>query len=361
MAERRMFAKTIIDSDAFLDMPLSAQSLYFHLAMRADDDGFVNNPKKVQRMIGASDDDCKLLIMKRFILAFESGVIVIKHWRIHNYIQKDRYKATAYEDEKAQLIVKDNNAYTLVGNDEIPLIDDSSKTLRQKAYAESELPYSFDYKIRAAFVGKHCPICNCKMGYDNNLIKPTIQHNIPISKGGKHELGNISVICQRCNTSIQDNETDKLNAEQVIDEWEKISCTRLVHGMDTQDRLDKKSKELSNNISSEKPKEKTSEYVKSVIDYLNKKANKNYRASTESTARHIRARLNEGFSLDDFYAVIDKKCAEWLGTEWEKYLRPETLFGSKFESYLNTNVVKQRGANGVLLDARNNDELDGIL
>ena len=112
MAERRMFAKTIIDSDAFLDMPLSAQALYFHLSMRADDDGFVNNPKKIQRMIGASDDDCKLLIMKRFILAFESGVIVIKHWRIHNYIQKDRYKETLYKEEKAQLALTDKNAYT---------------------------------------------------------------------------------------------------------------------------------------------------------------------------------------------------------------------------------------------------------
>jgi hypothetical protein len=112
MAERRMFAKTIIDSDAFLDMPLSAQALYFHLSMRADDDGFINNPKKIQRMVGASDDDCKLLLMKRFIIAFESGVVVIKHWKIHNYIQKDRYKPTVYQEEKSLLIEKDNKVYT---------------------------------------------------------------------------------------------------------------------------------------------------------------------------------------------------------------------------------------------------------
>ncbi len=112
MAERRMFAKTIIDSDAFMDMPLSAQALYFHLSMRADDDGFVNNAKKIQRMIGASDDDCKLLVMKRFVLTFESGVIVIKHWRIHNYIQKDRYQETVYLKEKATLELTKNKAYT---------------------------------------------------------------------------------------------------------------------------------------------------------------------------------------------------------------------------------------------------------
>ena len=100
IAERRMFAKTIIDSDAFLDMPLSTQALYFHLSMRADDDGFINNPKKIQRMIGSSDDDLKVLIAKRYLLPFESGVDVIKHWKIHNYIQKDRYKPTVYTEEK---------------------------------------------------------------------------------------------------------------------------------------------------------------------------------------------------------------------------------------------------------------------
>ena len=113
MAERRMFAKTIIDSDAFLDMPMSTQALYFHLSMRADDDGFINNPKRIQRMIGASDDDLKLLIAKSFIITFESGVVVIKHWKIHNYIQSDRYKPTVYAEEKAQLDVKKNKAYTL--------------------------------------------------------------------------------------------------------------------------------------------------------------------------------------------------------------------------------------------------------
>ena len=113
MAERRMFAKTIIDSDAFLDMPLSTQSLYFHLSMRADDDGFINNPRKVQRMIGASDDDLRILIAKNFIIPFESGIVVIKHWKIHNYIQKDHYKETVYIEEKARLTQKKNKAYSL--------------------------------------------------------------------------------------------------------------------------------------------------------------------------------------------------------------------------------------------------------
>lgn len=112
MAERRMFAKTIIDSDAFLDMPHSTQLLYFHLAMRADDDGFINNPKNIMRMVGCKDDDMSVLITKKFLIPFESGVVVIKHWKIHNYIAKDRYKETKYKKEKALLKLDENNSYT---------------------------------------------------------------------------------------------------------------------------------------------------------------------------------------------------------------------------------------------------------
>lgn len=112
MAERRMFCKEVIDSDAFLDMPLSTQALYFHLSMRADDDGFVNNPKKIMRMVNSSQNDFELLVAKRYVLTFESGVIVIKHWKMHNYIQKDRYKPTAYIEEKESLTLKDNKTYT---------------------------------------------------------------------------------------------------------------------------------------------------------------------------------------------------------------------------------------------------------
>ena len=113
MAERRMFAKSIIDSDAFLDMPLSTQSLYFHLSMRADDDGFVNNPKKIQRMIGCNDDDLKVLVAKKFLIQFDDGVCVIKHWRLHNYIQKDRYNETNYLNHKEKLKIKENKTYSL--------------------------------------------------------------------------------------------------------------------------------------------------------------------------------------------------------------------------------------------------------
>lgn len=98
-----MFSRKITETDHFLEMPLSSQALYFHLNMGADDEGFIDKAKTIQRTIGASDDDMKLLIAKGFLIPFESGVVVIRHWRIHNYIQADRFQATIYQDEKEQL------------------------------------------------------------------------------------------------------------------------------------------------------------------------------------------------------------------------------------------------------------------
>ena len=130
MAERRMFAKTIVLSDAFLDMPLGARCLYMTMSMLADDDGFVNQPKGIMRQCGASEDDLRVLIAKKFIIPFESGVIVIKHWRINNYLQSDRYKATVYTDEKNMLTLDAQNNYHLI--DKAPLYTDSVYTQDSK-------------------------------------------------------------------------------------------------------------------------------------------------------------------------------------------------------------------------------------
>ena len=125
MAERRMFAKTIIDSDAFLEMPITSQLLYFHLSMRADDDGFVNKPKSLMRMVGCKDDDLSLLFVKKFLIPFQSGVVVIKHWKIHNYIRKDTYTETKYKEEKATLELDENSAYRLTEDGPLQLRDES--------------------------------------------------------------------------------------------------------------------------------------------------------------------------------------------------------------------------------------------
>ena len=250
MAERRMFAKTIIDSDAFLDMPLSTQSLYFHLSMRADDDGFINNPKKIQRMVGASDDDLKLLIAKNFIIPFESGIVVIKHWRIHNYLRSDRYKPTVYTEEREQLTIKDNGAYTL--ND-----------------------------------------AGIPVGIPDGYLLDT---QVSIDKDSKGKV----------NINSPGNPDDK-------------------------------------------PKRKTPkqpEWASEVVDYLNEKTGKHFKASSSANVKFISARAKEGYTAEDFKKVIDTKTAEWKGTDMEQYLRPETLFSaSKFESYLNQKTTRKTTKN----------------
>ena len=112
MAERRMFAKSIVLSDAFLDMPMSARCLYFTLGMLADDDGFVGNPKSIMRQCGATNDDMLILLQKRYVLGFENGVIVIKHWKMNNYLQTDRHKKTTYIEELNALTIDSKGAYT---------------------------------------------------------------------------------------------------------------------------------------------------------------------------------------------------------------------------------------------------------
>lgn len=118
---RRMFTETVTRSDAFLDMPSSTQALYFHLLSEADDDGFVSSPKMVMRIVGANTDEIRMLVSKKFLIPFEGGVCVIKHWRMHNQVRKDRYVETKYKKEKASLYIRSNGAYTTNPNDAIPV------------------------------------------------------------------------------------------------------------------------------------------------------------------------------------------------------------------------------------------------
>lgn len=235
MAQRRMFSRKITETDRFLEMPLSSQALYFHLNMGADDEGFIDKAKTIQRTIGASDDDMKLLIAKGFLIPFDSGVVVIRHWRIHNYIRSDRFQSTLHQDEKTQLEY------------------DHSKTA---------------------------------------MLKP-LENVIP-------------------------------NGYQ----------------LDTQGRVSKVS--LDEDSLTTYPKETDNIPYKEIIDYLNSKTGKNYRDNVQKNRSLIKARWSEGYRLDDFKHVIDNMVKDWSGTKYAKYLRPETLFGTKFDGYLNQgNVVKR--------------------
>lgn len=200
MAERRMFAKRIIDSDAFLDLPLSAQALYFHLSMRADDDGFVNNAKKIQRMIGASDDDCKLLVLKRYLLVFESGVLVIKHWRIHNYIRKDTYNATLYQEEKAALFTKPDGAYT-----DHPVLPPSPRDTSETTPSQKR-DESVDEPLTQVSIGKDSPD---KISSGENTSKA-----VPAPPNDEGAKSIIDTFSDEIRTAVQDWITYKTEKRQ---------------------------------------------------------------------------------------------------------------------------------------------------
>ena len=238
MAERRMMSKSIIKSDTFLDMPATTQNLYFHMLLDADDDGFINAPRSIMRMIGAKEDDMKVLVAKQFVIPFESGVVVIKDWKIHNYIQNDRYKPSTLPERNLLNIQKDKT-YTLKG--------DVSKM-------DTEC-------IQTVSIGK--------------------------DRLGKDRLGKdrLEIYCH----VPHDDEAPKPHVE--------------------------------------------------IIEYLNLKTGSKFKPSTKPYVQAIQARLKEGYSVDDFKTVINKKCAEWIGTKMEKYLTPKTLFApSHFDQYLNANV-----------------------
>lgn len=243
MAERRMMSKSIIKSDTFLDMPATTQNLYFHMLLDADDDGFINAPKSIMRMIGAKDDDMKVLAAKQFVIPFESGVVVIKDWKIHNYIQNDRYKPSTLPERDLLNIQKDKT-YTL----------------------KSDVSRMDTECIQTVSIGK------------DRLGKVRL---------GKDRIGkdSIDTLCH-----VSHDDVDKSHIE--------------------------------------------------IIEYLNVKTGSKFKATTKPYIQAIRSRLKEGYTVNDFKTVIDKKCREWQGTKLEKYLTPKTLFApSHFDTYLNSNEM----------------------
>lgn len=139
MAKRRMFSESVVESDAFLEMPLTTQALYFHIGMKADDEGFCASAKTIMRTIGANQNDYDVLIMKGFVIEFASKVLVVKHWRINNYLQNDRCQPTEYNEEKERLYLKKNRAYTLDPEKGTPLIPLDKKCIQNVSIDKNRL------------------------------------------------------------------------------------------------------------------------------------------------------------------------------------------------------------------------------
>ncbi len=254
---RRMFSDKVVETDKFLDMPVSTQNLYFHLCMHADDDGFLGNPKTITRSIGRQQDDLTHLIEKGYVIVFEDGTVAITDWFVHNYIPKDRYHKTVYQENKKKLELSETKQYRLVTRS--PIVQDTES---------------------------------------------------------KQDVYNMDTDC------IQD--ANKVYTEDKLSK-DKLSKDNNINKLSSSENVDSEPKQKSQKIPYEK-----------IIDYLNRKTNSHYRPTSKATRRLIKARYNEGFTDIDFKTVIDKKCAEWLhDSNMAQYLRPETLFGTKFEAYLN--------------------------
>lgn len=261
MAKRRMFSLDVVDTDKFLNMPPSTQALYYNLGVRADDDGFVSSPRKIASMSNCGTDDLNILVSKGYLIPFDSGVVVITDWNVNNYIQKDRYTPTRYQEEKAQLIKKDS-MYT------------------------------------------KCVQDVCVLDTQDSIDKSSI------------DKGNDSI------QKLQNEAIEKLQNE----DFRPFNFRALENDTTINNNTN------NNNI-----------YI--IVEYLNEKAGTHYKASTAKTKSLINARLKEGFTIDDFKTVIDKKVKEWLkDVKMAKYIRPETLFGTKFEGYLNEKGSSCTGA-----------------
>ena len=286
MANKRMFNITVIDTDLFLDMPPSTQALYFHLGMRADDDGFVTSPKSVARLTGCTVNDLNLLIEKGFLIAFDNGIVAIKHWKINNYIRGDRYHATNCVKEFEKLTVLDNGEYCLLGSSSLVGIPNDNQ------------------------------VTDIGIPSDNQVTDTGVPND------------------NHCQAQYLDLDLD-LEKESVY-----TSCILSGKPDDTPEKENEKPLTVKQTkTEKEKPKKENpnKEIIKAIIDYLNEKARKNFKPTTGETIRLINARLREGYTLDHFKTVIDNKVKQWLNDEkYNIYLQPSTLFApSKFENYLN--------------------------
>lgn len=243
MAKKRMFSSDITSSDKFTEMPPGTQGVYFQLGMHADDDGFLSNARGIIDMIGGKEDDLRLLIMKGFIIATNDGIVVVKHWKMHNKIPPDRYKPTIHQEEY-NLLSCDSKGVYYCSNDDypiqvidqpnpIPALETKEKKFQKKSITREKwdnavkngtLPRAFDYKIKNAFNGYICPVCNEIMILGDSQRKPSILHNTPLSQGGEHELNNISVICISCNNSgFNRMSHSPLNTDLVAEKWFELN------------------------------------------------------------------------------------------------------------------------------------------
>ena len=267
MAERRMFAKTVVDNDTFLDMPASAQLLYFHLAMSADDDGFVNKPKAVMRSCGSTETDLKLLAKNGMVIPFESGVAAITHWKLHNVIRRDMYTETKYLAEKRQLGLNEIGAYVL-----------------KKAEAE--------------------PLQVSR----GNIDEPLQASRGNIDESLQASGGNIDESLQASGGNIDESlQVSRGNFDESLRQ-DRLGQDRIEQGRLEQDRAE------------EDKAAQAASAAQTVVDRLNAAAGTHHCAGAKQTVALVKGLLASGHTEEDMLQVIGMACEKWKGTEKESLL-----------------------------------------
>lgn len=289
MAEKRMFNNRIVRSDSFLMMPYKAQVLYSQLAMSCDDYGFVESPMSILGSLSISESkekvnikDYELLCLKKFIIHFNCGfynICVIKHHWINNQIDPSKRRETTHQKQIKELTMTDNYSYKLISE-----VNDDDKILRE-------------IKDKFPIIDKH-------------------------------------IILDSYKKEKKRNRNHSANSPQVVGKPSANILPRVVKSSIEENRLEE-TDTMSGKKNNPTPHIRRDE-IKEIVEYLNEKAEKNFKHTSKSTQAHIKARLREGYTVEDFKTVIDKKVSAWWNDpKFNEYLRPQTLFNTKFESYLN--------------------------
>ena len=294
MAERRMFAKTVVDNDTFLDMPASAQLLYFHLAMSADDDGFVNKPKAVMRSCGSTETDLKLLAKNGMVIPFESGVAAITHWKLHNVIRRDMYTETKDLAEKRQLGLNEIGAYVL-----------------KKAEAEP-------LQVSRGNIDEPLQASRGNIDEPLQASRGNIDESLQASRGNIDESlqasgGNIDESLQASGGNIDESlQVSRGNFDESLRQ-DRLGQDRIEQGRLEQGRLEQDRAE-------EDKAAQAASAAQTVVDRLNAAAGTHHCAGAKQTVALVKGLLASGHTEEDMLQVIGMACEKWKGTEKESLL-----------------------------------------
>lgn len=325
MADKRMIARAVIDNDRFMSMPLSAQALYFHMSLRADDDGFIGSLSALRRMLVASESDLQALIDGGFVLEFEDGVAAIAHWRMHNSIKKDRYKATVYTKEMEAIEQDGNGVYSIRQDKPAERPEEPEEQNRPGDSLEPNRNQTGGPEPTRSQPGG--PETNRSQTGDSleERSQPGDSPETVWSQPGDSPETNrrqpgdsLETNRRQTGDSLETNRSQPGDSPETV--WSQPGDTG-------KDRIGKDSSDKGR-------KEEHILAEREVTEALNAGAGTSFLPSAPHNVRRIGELLDSGHTLEQLLAVTETACKKWRGTEKAGLLRPSFLFGKHFQELL---------------------------